>query len=310
MLRRLAEHAVHFPSQATHRLEERRERQRLERLDAWQRISSSRPRLLTVDSRNGRLTFDSRDSTIGRTLFVDRNWEYDLIFRTTTSLRRHGLLDPSRTTLVDAGANIGSTTVAFLRDRVFRHAVAVEPDVLNYRLLERNVRQNGLQRRVLCLPIALGTASGNATLELSPDNFGDHRVRVAVAPGDYGESDRDTRAVSMARLDDLLDRDDEFGLAAIGLLWIDVQGFEGHVLEGASRVLADRTPVELEFWPYGLARAGTSKDGFLGLLKASFSSVIDLRDPELLPRSVDYVDSLYESLVGPFADTELLLFDR
>jgi FkbM family methyltransferase len=305
MFRRVAARALRWPALSGAALEEQRTRARVEE---WDRLASRPARRLTVDSRNGRLTFDSRDSIIGRALFVDRNWEYDLIARTAMLLRRHGLVDPHRRTLVDAGAHIGSTHIAFLRDGVFERAVAIEPEAQNLELLERNLRQNGLQQRVLLMPGAVGARPQTVLLELSPDNFGDHRVRVTDAAGAYGESDRRTLPVEIARLDDLLDRDDAFGGQTVGLLWLDVQGFEGLVLQGATRLLERGVPVELEFWPYGLARAGTSKDGFLRLLKASFSSVIDLRDPELLLRSVDYVDSLYKTLVGPFADTELLLF--
>jgi FkbM family methyltransferase len=307
MLRRVAARALRWPAASGAALEEERTRTRAEH---WDRLASRPPQWLTVDSRNGRLTFDSRDSIIGRALFVDRSWEYDLIERTAMLLRRHGLLDPQRGTLVDAGANIGSTTVAFLRDGVFERAVAIEPDAQNLELLDRNVRQNGLRARVLTVPRAVGARPDTALLELSPDNFGDHRVRVTDAAGAYGESDRRTRPVEVARLDDLLDRDDAFGAQTVGLLWMDVQGFEGHVLRGASRVLARSTAVELEFWPYGLARAGTSRDDFMSVLGSSFTSVIDLRDPALPTRSVDYVGTLYDTLVGPFADTELLLFKR
>lgn len=304
MLRRVAARALRWPAVSGAAFEEQRIRARAEE---WDRLASRPPRRLTVDSRNGRLTFDSRDSIIGRALFVDRNWEYDIIERTAVLLRRHGLLDPQRGTLVDAGANIGSTTVAFLRDGIFERAVAIEPDAQNLELLDRNVRQNGLRARVLTVPRAVGARPDTALLELSPDNFGDHRVRVTDAAGAYGESDRRTRPVEVARLDDLLDRDDAFGAQTVGLLWMDVQGFEGHVLAGATGLLERGVPVELEFWPYGLERAGTSAASFLASLHA-FSTVIDLRDPALEPRAIHHVERLYETITGPLGDTELLLF--
>ena len=55
------------------------------------------------------------------------------------------------------------------------------------------------------------------------------------------------------KLDDLsLDVDLSSSLA-----WIDVQGYEGFVLAGAQRLTAVRTPLVIEFWPYGLERAGS-----------------------------------------------------
>lgn len=254
------------------------------------------------------MTFDSRDSIIGQSLYLRRHWEYPLIRRTAELMRAHGLLDSRRATLVDAGANIGSTTVAFLRDRIFKRAVAVEPDVANFGLLESNVRQNGLGGRVRCVQVALGAAPGTAALELSPDNFGDHRVRVTAVDGEYRESNRITRPIAIERLDDLLRANPEFGPQTIGLLWIDVQGFEGHVLQGATSLLELGPTVELEFWPYGLARAGMDKETFLNVMNASFTHFVNLRDPQERRQPIADVEQLYRMYEGPYGDTELLLF--
>jgi FkbM family methyltransferase len=210
--------------------------------------------------------------------------------------------------LIDAGANIGSTTVAFLREGVFQRAIAVEPERRNFQLLEHNVRQNGFAGRVRCHPVALGGASGSVELEVAADNFGDHRVRVRATPGAYGESDRRTQTVPITRLDDLLDEQGPFAPSSVGLLWIDVQGYEGHVLAGAERLLAGGVPVEMELWPYGLERAGTSRDALLAALATSFRRVIDLRDPSPRAQPIEALEGIYARLAGPTADTEVLLF--
>ena len=49
-----------------------------------------RPRVLTVSTSNGKLSFSNMDAVIGRALYCDRAWECDLIESTMTSLRRHG----------------------------------------------------------------------------------------------------------------------------------------------------------------------------------------------------------------------------
>jgi hypothetical protein len=43
--------------------------------------------------------------------------------------------------------------------------------------------------------------------------------------------------------------------AGVGLLWLDVQGHEGHVLRGARSLTSLGTPVVLEFYPYILRRS-------------------------------------------------------
>jgi FkbM family methyltransferase len=274
----------------------------------WRRLASGPPGEVTVDSLNGRLTVDTRDSVIGAYLYKYGAWEYDLIQRTGQALRDHGLLDPARTTLIDVGANIGTTTVTFLREGTFDRALAVEPDARNFELLQRNVEQNDLAARTRCLPIALGAAPGVVELEMSATNFGDHRVRRTTEQGEFGEADRATRTVEMARLDDVLDRQPGYGIDTVGLLWIDVQGFEGEVLKGAPRLLSSGVPVEMELWPYGLARGGTTRDSLIELLAGSFTTFIDLRSGELQPQPIDELRVVYDRLSGPRGDTEILLF--
>lgn len=85
-------------------------------------------------------------------------------------------------------------------------------------------------------------------------NSGDHRVQYVVP--DDGESGV-TVAADGVRLDDLIDQQ-EIDRAKIGLVWIDTQGHEGHVLDSAPRTLAARIPVLIEFCPYMLRRSDAS----------------------------------------------------
>ncbi len=45
-------------------------------------------------------------------------------------------------------------------------------------------------------------------------------------------------------------------MSSIGLCWIDTQGHEGHVLAGARALCASRSPIVIEFWPFGLQQSG------------------------------------------------------
>src|SRR5690606_985273 len=66
----------------------------------------------------------------------------------------------------------------------------------------------------------------------------------------FGESSRELIEVPSTRLDELVKHD-----GSSMLLWMDTQGYEGHVLRGAPRLLARRVPVVAEFWPYAMKRA-------------------------------------------------------
>ena len=157
------------------------------RIAEWERIHRGPLRLVTVRTAHGLITFDSHDSVIGASLYRRGEWERDLMRRTVRVLRETGLMDRSRRTLVDVGANIGTTTVDLIRHRVFDRAISLEPEPANFDLLQRNIRQNDLEGRVRCLCVALGDAAGIARLAMSPTNPGDHRIDVTSEAGALGE---------------------------------------------------------------------------------------------------------------------------
>jgi FkbM family methyltransferase len=182
------------------------------------------------------------------------------------------------TLLLDIGANIGTTTVVALTRGLFPEVVACEPDPGNLEVLQQNIAANQLSERVRVLPYAISDADTTVTLELSPDNLGDNRVRVAGAPTDAPTALAETRwttiPVAARRLDSLI-ADGSIALDRVGLVWMDVQGHEAHVLRGANQLLALGLPLVMEFWPYGLRRAG-GLEALQAMLQEHYTHVIDL----------------------------------
>lgn len=137
--------------------------------------------------------------------------------------------------LIDVGANVGlfSLFAASLGHRV----LAIEPDALNFALLQQNIRlnQSAVGDRVSSLPLALHSEFKISTLNLSSTEWGgalssfDNEV-------DF-KGDRFTpvlrQGVLGMRLDDLTTRL-QFEPTH---LKIDVDGNEGEVLDGALKVL-------------------------------------------------------------------------
>ena len=205
---------------------------------------------------------------------------------------------------VDIGANIGHVCIPLLLYGICSRVIAIEPDPDNYKLLRCNAILNDIESKIDFHNIAVGRYSSETLdLELSNDNFGDHRIRVSDAPGLYKENSRQVRKVESKSLDSL------FGAKLTSeelMLWIDVQGYEGEVLAGASLLLANKPPVVIEFWPYGLKRS----QGFESLIKAI--SVYDYFYDLLLDRPiaapVNHLVDLYNSNIQNDHFTMDLLF--
>lgn len=109
--------------------------------------------------------------------------------------------------------------------------------------------------------------------------------------------------VPARRADDIVA---ELGLAPedIGLVWIDVQGFEAQVLESATSLLG-KVPFVVEYAPYWMERAG-GLDLFATLVSQSVSTVVDLRLGKRYPaEKFDEVASTYRDS-GLWTDLALL----
>lgn len=203
----------------------------------------------------------TRDPVIGKATFREGSYDRAEMSRAIQLLgEMTGEPQPLRDrVLVDVGANIGTTTLPALLEHRARLVLALEPEPQAFRLFRCNVILNSLEERVIAVNAAASSASGVLTLEVSDTNQGDHRVRVVKADGLFGEALRRTIPVAATTIDAELDSHD-LRPSDLGLAWLDAQGFESHVLEGAAKVIEHGTPLHFEFWPYGLRRTGGTED--------------------------------------------------
>jgi FkbM family methyltransferase len=196
-------------------------------------------------------------------------------------LATRGIYEPAETalferevrpgmTVLDVGANIGYFTLLSARlvgpeGRVF----AFEPDPDNFRLLNRNITDNGY-RNVTAVNAAVTDRDGTLRLHRSAVNSGDHRA--------YDSADgRPAVEVRAVRLDSL-----DLGGGA-DFVKMDIQGSEWAALRGMERLLsAERSPrlrLLMEFWPIGLTRFGVEPAAVLRLLSDAGLRILEL-DPD------------------------------
>jgi FkbM family methyltransferase len=230
---------------------------------------------LCAEGEGVRYLVSTADAVVGRTVFVRGNFDLAAMRRIINVVRAEAGRDPlSDRTLVDVGANIGTTTLAALRFFGASRVIAFEPAPDNVALLIQNLLLNDVRDAVQVYPFALSDRDAWVELELSPHNWGDHRVRLQgnLPLPDETEGERTAKHVRARMLDGLIENG-ELDLAEVGLVWIDTQGHEARVFQGATRLLASQIPVVVEYWPKGLNRVG-DLEKFHGLISKAFERVI------------------------------------
>jgi FkbM family methyltransferase len=138
--------------------------------------------------------------------------------------------------VIEIGANMGALTIPLAAElaRQGREMLVFEPQPVIFQQLCANLALNGLMN-VKALPYACGKANGAVQFAV-PDyrtrgNFGATEMQA----GPVGAQRKET--VQCVRLDDLV------GSANVGVIKIDVEGFELDVLQGAVTTLERCKPV-------------------------------------------------------------------
>jgi FkbM family methyltransferase len=179
-----------------------------------------------VQTRHGWMLANPNDFYLGRALL-----EYGECCELESAVLRQLLVRPG--IVVEVGANIGVHTIALAREAEARHQVLVafEPQPVIFQSLCANLAVNGLTN-VLAWPYACGAKAGTLYFEQpdygAPGNFG--AVSMQSEPGS------NTIPVPCVRLDDAL------RTHTVGLLKLDVEGFELNALQGAEETIARSRP--------------------------------------------------------------------
>lgn len=261
---------------------------------------------VTIETANGLLSVSNKDWLIGKHLFLRRDYELDFIHDSIKFLKAEKLL-PKTETVCDIGANLGMISIALLRERLFEKALAFEPAPGNFRLLEKNAVQNGLVEMLECFQLALSSENGAMEFEIAADNSGDSRVRKTSDSGAMNEQFRQTVAVKAKTFDSFL-LEENFDSGEIDLLWIDIQGHEGHFFKGAREFFRTRkVPVVNEFWGYGINRSGMSREEYCRIISETFSNFYIFTDGAFRLQSIAEIEGLFELFKKPREIANIIL---
>jgi FkbM family methyltransferase len=251
-----------------------------------------RAEYLGVATDEGEFVVSTSDRHLGKALFVKRSRPEFRVLRLATSVVRSALgVDAlAGRTFVDVGANIGTTTVCALRSHGFGAAVCCEAEPANHRLLETNLALNGLKDRAQTRRVGVSSQCGRAKLVVHEESgvfswvaVDEERIRVAEAsrrtladelmveaPPTTSVVDIDLITLDQLAEDGVIDRD------LVGMIWIDVEGHEGHVLKGAATLVERGVPLVLEVDPTGLEARGDPRMLY-AVAERSYTHFVDVR---------------------------------
>lgn len=186
-----------------------------------------------TETRHGPMLVNRNDFYMGKALLLyGECCELESRF-ILTLLRNPGLV-------IEVGSNMGIHTIPMAQFLAAqgRTMLALEPQPVIFQQLCANLALNGLMN-VRALPYACGRENGAVTFEIpdyaQPGNFGGTSMKAEPAPADAPAARREL--VQCVRLDNLV------ADGPVGVIKIDVEGFEQHVLEGSEGILSRCHPL-------------------------------------------------------------------
>jgi FkbM family methyltransferase len=259
--------------------------------------------LLAINNFNEKYIVNSNDKVIGRYLYINGSFEFDIFLHTLEILKNKIKTE----TLVDIGANIGSICIPAVKRGIFKNCLAVEPEPYNFDLLTKNIFINNLSNKIQTFNVALGQFdSQKLKFEKSENNYGDHMIKSNSTEKKYFNEDKrkiiDVETKTLDKITQNLDLKKT-------LLWIDVQGYEGFVLEGGINTLSKKPPLVIEFEPYLIKRLNSYHMLKKNLINAEYKNCYNLNSKYFFQDYKSNLHNLYNDLLKTMSATNLLFFD-
>lgn len=207
--------------------------------EAFFRIAARFTPTVEVDWPSGRYLVATADRDVSRLTFVERPFDLPILTSAARLIREHTSASLEGREVIEVGANIGTTTIPLVTSFGVEHVHAFEPAPGNYRLLRLNIEANDLGTRVTARRLAISDRAGQLPFAVPPHHPGSSHVAVS-------HEDSNVEIVPCVTLDQILQQ----GLIngdRIGLVWIDTEGHELAVMEGARSL--GSVPVVIEYNP-------------------------------------------------------------
>jgi len=253
-------------------------------------FESIKNKFLVKNSNNEKYILNSDDKVVSKFLYVSGTYDF-VKFEKATNICFPDIKSNPMDLFVNVGANIGSICIPAVNRKYAKKSIAIEPEPKNYRNLVANIYLNNLQNKIHHFCNAISDKNDeDLELELSKYNFADHRISVSKNEGIYSELKRKKITVKSKTLDYFFD---SFSKKR-DLIYMDVQGYEGIILQGCPKIINLKIPIILEIWPYGLSRTN-SLDILIKMIK-KYSYIYDLSEKNPEKRSSEDIEKIINSI--------------
>lgn len=266
------------------------------RLILW-KINKRIRNQFTVKTRQGIFRALFNDRVIGKSLYCKNEYELNLCLAVSKFLNSKGI-ELTNGTILDIGANIGVISIGMITKKLVKSAIAIEPDPVNYNLLNENIKLNKFDKIIYCNQYAASEKKGKVIFELSETNFGDHRIRTekSLSQESFVEKKRKTIEVNIDKIDNLILMAPFEFYSNIKVIWMDVQGHEGFVIKGGNELFSKRIPLVLEICPYLIERSGMSTDEFKNILSEFWTDIWLFRRNKFVKYPLTVLTNIFEEI--------------
>lgn len=172
--------------------------------------------------------------TIGDDIILLGRYEADLLSAITDTIVPMALPEHRNFIALDVGANIGNHALVFAQH--FSRVFAFEPNPVTVHLLRANILLNRAANISVC-PVGLGASDHSALFRIERGNLGASRF---ISESDQSSSD--PLNLQIVNGDSYL-RDHLTPSDRVGLVKIDVEGFEDFVVVGLAETLKKDSPL-------------------------------------------------------------------
>lgn len=192
-------------------------------------------------------------------------------------------------TILDIGANIGETTLAFSRlTGENGQVISFEPDPVTFSRLNEHLRMNHC-KNVIAVNKGLGKTESEMVLEKGDHNSGGNRIAPSQSTAG--------KTISITTLDKIFR---ELNIAAVDFIKIDVEGYELHVLEGGNETVKKFSPLFfIELVDEFLKDQGNSAAMLVEFLLARNYSVTSAENGRQISRETDLKNSHFDIIARP-----------